>query len=375
LEVEGTPTSRPATDAARRWLSEKVEQEVLAGQGLRRGAGHGPGHGQGVEVDLDRHVRVGPVLVEAEELPPGLEVELERRARVGDPVQPAPDPARLVADAAPVLRIEVAVGGVVLVGEVDGLAAAVEDVVQDLVPARRAAPAGHDPALDVAELDGRVLRQADQVVGDDGVVGPVHRDAPAAVARHVVGPAARALGRPPDDVVVDHVGLMGGLEIDAAAERLEVVAQDVPGYPRVRVLVVEPDGLRVDRVADDVSAEERVLGQVELDAAGLPGQLDVAAADVLDQVGFDEGALDAHAGDAAHPGLVDVVAADDGVPDRRRRVHVPILGADVEGDAVGVAQDATSMIQWWPRLRDTMPRWGGGKALAPCSKVRPLTRM
>ena len=88
-----------------------------------------------------------------------------------------------------------------------------------------------------------------------------------------------------------------------------------PVTPRVRVLVVEPDGLGVDRVADDVMDEQAVLGQVQLDAAGLPGQLDVAVADVLDQVGFDEGALDAHAGDAADPDLVDMVAADDGVPD------------------------------------------------------------
>ena len=98
-------------------------------------------------------------------------------------------------------------------------------------------------------------------------------------------------------------------------------------------------------MADDVAAEQAVHGRMQLDPARLPGQLDVLIADVLDQVRIDERVLNRHPGDAADARVVDVIAAHDGAADDRRRLHVPILGTDVERHAVGLTQRQSSMIQ------------------------------
>src|SRR3989441_7365377 len=79
-------------------------------------------------------------------------------ARPGDPVQPAPDHLSLVTHLSPVFRIEIALRRVLPMGEVDGLATAIQDIVEDLVPARRAAPRTHDAAFDGSTLDGSITR-------------------------------------------------------------------------------------------------------------------------------------------------------------------------------------------------------------------------
>ena len=133
----------------------------------------------------------------------------------------------------PVTCVKIPVRGVALVREIDCLAATIEDVIQNLIAAGGATAGANDPAFDISKLDRGILSFANQVVGDDGLVAAVHGDPPAAVGRHVVGGAAFALRGFPEDVVVDHVGFVGGFKLDAAAQRLEIVAHHVAGHASV----------------------------------------------------------------------------------------------------------------------------------------------
>ena len=104
-------------------------------------------------------------------------------------------------------------------------------------------------------------------------------------------------------------------------------------------MVVEPDAHRVGQVADDVVSQEAVLGRMQFDSTGFPGQLDVLPANLLDEIGLDEGILHAHSRQAAYPDVDDMIPAHDAVTNDGRRFHVPVLGTDVQCHAIGVAQN------------------------------------
>src|SRR5262249_34594134 len=109
---------------------------------------------------------------------------------------------------APVFRVEITFRCVVPIGEVDGLAAPIKDVVKNFIPASRTAARTDDPALDGSKLDGGILRQTDQVMGDHGLVASVHGDAPTSVSRHIVRASSLTFCRFPDDVLVKHIRVM-----------------------------------------------------------------------------------------------------------------------------------------------------------------------
>ena len=157
---------------------------------------------------------------------------------------------------------------------------------------------------------------------------------------HVIGASALAFGRLPDDVVIEHIRIVRGFQVDATPQRFEGVAHDVAGDAGIRILVVEPDGFGVDQVPDNVVAQQAVLGHVQFNSPRLPGELDILPANILDEVRLDQCVLDAHPREAAHTGVHDVIPAHDAVTNVRRRPHVPVLGADVERHAIGVPQDA-----------------------------------
>ena len=124
-----------------------------------------------------------------------------------------------------------------------------------------------------------------------------------------------------------------------AALTVSTSAKHVAGDAAVGVAAVEPDGVGVADVADDVAAEEHVAGAVELGPGGFPGAFGVRPAAPLDEIVFDEGVLGSHAADAFDAAVADRVAADDVIcrrpAARRAAAAAPVAVADVEADAVG----------------------------------------
>src|SRR2546426_447513 len=120
-------------------------------------------------------------------------------------------------------------------------------------------------------------------MGDHGLVAPIHGDSPPAVGWEVAGGAALALGRLPDNVVVEHIGIVRGFEIDAAPERFYGVANHVCCNASVGVLIVEPDSHRVGQVPDAVVPQEPFLALMNFDSAGPPGPPAVLPPSVLNQ--------------------------------------------------------------------------------------------
>ena len=79
---------------------------------------------------------------------------------------------------------------------------------------------------------------------------------------------------------------------------------------------------------------------MQFDATGLPGQLDVLPANLLDEIRLDEGVLHAHPRQSANAHVEDVIPPYDAVTDEGRWLHVPVLGADIQRHSIGVPQDA-----------------------------------
>ena len=67
------------------------------------------------------------------------------------------------------------------------------------------------------------------------------------------------------------------------------VGEHIAGDAAVGVAAVEPDGVGVADVADDVVAGKHVAGTVELGGGGFPGAFGVGPAAPFDEVVLDEG--------------------------------------------------------------------------------------
>src|SRR5437867_1579537 len=123
---------RPGAADLARGLAEQIPPEVFSRWRLRRGARNRPRHGERIEIDLNNCVSA--LLVEAEKLLPRIQVQNQGRPRPGDPVQASAHALGLIRLSTPVPGVEVAFGCVVLIGKIDCLAAAIEDITEDLVP-------------------------------------------------------------------------------------------------------------------------------------------------------------------------------------------------------------------------------------------------
>src|SRR6266516_482339 len=176
---------------------------------LRQLSGHGPGECQAVEIDVKVHIGVRAVLVKPEVFLPGLQIQNRGRPGEGYPVESPSDRLVLIRDAAPVGCIQVPVRDIVRIGEVNRFAATIKDITKYSIIAGGSATGADDARFYSAKLNRRVLRHYDQLIGDYGEIATINGDPPATMRWHVVGSAALAFGRLPDDVVVQRVALLG----------------------------------------------------------------------------------------------------------------------------------------------------------------------
>ena len=159
-----------------------------------------------------------------------------------------------------------------------------------------------------------------------------------------------------------------------AEATLSDVGKDVAGNPAIDGPGVEPDGIGVADVADDIAAKHHVVRAVELSPGRLPLAFRVGPPAPLDEVILDEHICCADAGDAFDTAITDRIAADDvALRSALRGTPPPPISKPI---AFAHSMVLSSMIQWLPPIVSSIaPRCGKGKPLPACWMMSPFTRM